>query len=106
MRITKNQLRTIIKEEMKRVLNEGFHSGEQGEWEVVIELDYNKEPAVEWNIRRQGDTILKGSDEQLDLNSLKVAIKKLQQKYPDDTETLDDAYSEASDSFKAEAHGV
>jgi len=109
MRITKSQLRRIIREGIKATLEEGHHFGESDSWEVSVNVDYNKDPVVTWNIASKtssgADSVLSGDSERLKLNSLYSGIEKVikdRDLDPDEADDLKKAYYEAEDSFQSE----
>ena len=109
MRITKNQLRRIIREGIKASLKEGYHFGESDSWEVSVNVDYNKDPVVTWNIAAKtssgADSVLSGDSERLKLKSLYSGIEKVIADRGLDSDEADDlkkAYYKAEDSFESE----
>tara|TARA_Y100000310_G_scaffold313217_1_gene361307 strand:- start:359 stop:679 length:321 start_codon:yes stop_codon:yes gene_type:complete len=105
MKITKSQLKEIIKEELKRVLSEGWHQGINDEWGVQIEVDYNRDPVLEWTIDRGQSEVARGNDASLRPNTLEAAVEKILNKISDSEsqEKLRSAYSEAMESLQDES---
>ena len=107
MKITRRQLRRIIKEGLNAVLKEGYHFGESDSWEVSVNVDYNKDPVLTWNIASKtssgADSVLDGDSEELRLKTLYSGIEKIIKDRGLDSDEADDlkkAYYEAEDSFK------
>ena len=109
MKITKGQLRRIIRESLRASLNEGHHHGAGENWEVSVEVDYNKDKVVTWNIASKtssgAESVLSGDSEKLKLDTLYAGIQKVIEDKDLDSSEADDlrkAYSEAEDSFRSE----
>ena len=109
MKITKRQLRRIIREGLRVSLLEGYHHGESDSWEVSVNVDYNKDKVVTWNISSKtssgADSVLSGDSEKLKLNTLYSGIQKVIEDRDLDSDEADDlkkAYYEAEDSFQSE----
>ncbi len=108
MKLTKQRLKKIIKEEIVNLLSEGWHQGWRGEnpkWGVVIRVDYNSDNVLEWEITQNDERVAAGSEPGLNIDSLKAAHTKIDKALGDASESRENllaAFNEALDSLREE----
>lgn len=109
MKILKAEFRQIVKEELVTALREGYHHGASDSWEVSINVDYDKDKIVTWNIASKtssgADSVLSGDSDRLRLDTLEKGVQKIIEDYGLDVDQADDlknAYFEAEESFRRE----